>query len=642
MFNWQAFFAHLILFFISSCSILKINKLLRGKRGALSRNLCLDDVLCLLVVSCLIYWINLSQVQLLQYFSLTIIGLYGLLVWVDSLLFVQYRIEVNRQTLAWFLTGRKGVAKGIPHLFLVLNEFHWGAIIPILWISTSILFLIPTNKAYPEVLFTQLVIFSFFNLTIMLISSINNKVNIINFSIILVVFIIFPYYLNTYKLIFKNWDNIQFILSIFGFTTCLTLPLLFVIKKYSSIIIPFFSTPSLIKNIFFNDNITYKHKQLKESRIINIKPQTKSDFYGSCKESNIILITMESLGPYIPPYNLNAANSKLVKRFSKQGWLSKQHYCLCPNTTVATNQIYTGAYSNNPYNKEHSHFFGENPEHIATLKKHGYKTMFLDSADIKLYDYWKLLKRIGFNKVWGTDDIPNKGLKADYRLFNMIDQISKEISDSPFFLHIINDQTHMPYEVIDKEKFNRHKNNTKGKYLNALEEVDHILDTFLEKLSEKVDLSNTILVLTGDHGESFGEYGYSFHSNSVIPPQVHVPFILTHPNLPSKEIKHSCHFDIFPTFFDLLGIEYNYSCLGSSIAEKNREQAYFFHSATLKGNTPANFSLLLNNDLYWVDRLFSKSYQLKHSNNQWVEQNKTINFPNSLLSEILHTHKLIK
>lgn len=316
--------------------------------------------------------------------------------------------------------------------------------------------------------------------------------------------------------------------------------------------------------------------------------------------------------------------------------MSQQHFSLCPNTTVSTNQMYTGHYSNNPYNKSDSLFPGKDPMHIAHLRAQGYKTLFLDSADTSLYDYERLLGRIGFDRVWGTRDIPAKGLKADYRLWNMVDVIAAEVADGPFFLHVINDQTHMPYEVVDGERFNRHTGNSqKAKYLNAVEEVDFILDEFLLRLGKKVNLSNTIVVFTGDHGESFGEFGYSFHSNSVILPQITVPFMLCHPNLRGREIEHSCHFDLFPTFFDLLGIEFDYPSLGSPLGCEQRDFAYFAHSATLKGNSPANFGFINNGELLWMDRLFNQVSLLSSEQVRRPLSAKEQTYAKSLLHKML-------
>lgn len=40
--------------------------------------------------------------------------------------------------------------------------------------------------------------------------------------------------------------------------------------------------------------------------------------------------------------------------------------------------------------------------------------MFLDSVDIELYDYYKLFDRIGFDYVWGINDMYGNECKVDY------------------------------------------------------------------------------------------------------------------------------------------------------------------------------------------------------------------------------------
>ena len=88
--------------------------------------------------------------------------------------------------------------------------------------------------------------------------------------------------------------------------------------------------------------------------------------------------------------------------------------------------------------------------------------------------------------------------------------------------------------------------------------------------------------------------------------QLVVPFYLSHSKLSKMIVEHSSHFDIFPTLFDLLGIKSDYPTLGTSMAIESRELAYFVHSATLKGNTPANFGFVNDDGLLWVDRLFNR------------------------------------
>ncbi len=607
-----------------------IIKVFRGKRGALSNTLCLNDI-AILLITALVITLFYFFIPTLLTTILVIINLYTILLWLDALLFIQFRIDVNRQTIIWFLSGTKGLLKGVPYLLKGFKKYPWGAMLPVFLIWNTLTLI---NNGSLLWFFVVLSAYAYMALN-------TTQQWFIRASIAALIALSVYMTISYIQLDAFIWDVILIILVI------LIGVLSIISNKFQA---AFFSTKSMIGNVFLSDDfIPNLELSLKSehNKIINTTESTqcKSTYFARCQGANIILITMESLGAYIQPYVTSGAFSKISERFSSNSWISMNHYALCPNTTVATNQIYTGNYSNNPYNREQSDFPGIKPRHLDVLKEHGYKTLFLDSANLDLFNYYKLLNQIGFDKIWGTKDIPENGLRADYRLLNMIGDVVREIDNKPFFLHIINDQTHMPYELIDKKRFNKHTHRfsfDKGLYLDVVEEVDEIIDSFLTKLGQKIDLSNTIIAFTGDHGESFGEHGYSFHSNSIIPQQTQVPFMLNHRLLNSREIEHSCHFDIFPTFFDLLGIDYNYSCFGSSIALSDRKNNYFFHSATLQGNTPANFSLLIDDTIYWVDRLFKRTCEY----NKDTHSLKTINaskkqYIETLLYYMLEKRRLI-
>ena len=588
--------AGFILYFVSASSLLVLNKKVRARRGALSKVLNVNDIQILilssLAVSCALVMVPWLAFRM---FICTVVFLYGVLVWLDALLFVQYRIEVNRQTLAWFFTGRKGIAKGMPHLFELVRQAPWIILIPLSWGGVQVLVLYGLSLPLDSV----------------------------------------------------SDETAGNFIMVAGVILCATLAL----RGWQVLFNPasqFFTAPSLLTNIVLDDRFTGNENLVLDKRHQPfVRPSSElaqsSKLSGICQGANIILVTVESLGNYLEEEHKEGIRSRLKERFNAHTWRGQKHFCLCPNTTVSTNQMYTGAYSNNPYNKEDSLFPGVDPQHIKHLKKHGYTTMFLDSADIALYDYHKLLRRIGFDHVWGTDNMNGNGLKADYRLWNVVEPVAEAAQNGPFFLHIINDQSHMPYETVDKEMFNRHKGlDAKSQYMNAVEEADYIIDEFLNRLATKVDMSNTILVFTGDHGESFGEYGYSFHSNSIILPQMQVPFFLTHPNLESMVIEHSCHFDLFPTFFDLLGIPVTYPHLGRTLADETRPFAYLFHSATLKGNTPANFGFLFNNELYWVDRLFNQVKRVQDGHCSTVTARGEREYICSLLHQMLKQRAILQ
>ena len=64
-------------------------------------------------------------------------------------------------------------------------------------------------------------------------------------------------------------------------------------------------------------------------------------------------------------------------------------------------------------------------------------------------------------------------------------------------------------------------------YQEDIREMDKALKPFLENLP-----SDTNLIITADHGEEFGEYGqYSHHSDKNIPELLHVPLIMSGPEV---------------------------------------------------------------------------------------------------------------
>jgi len=66
---------------------------------------------------------------------------------------------------------------------------------------------------------------------------------------------------------------------------------------------------------------------------------------------------------------------------------------------------------------------------------------------------------------------------------------------------------------------------------------------------------DTVVLLTGDHGESFGEEGFYFlHSHTTTPDLSHVPFILAAPGLgPEHRAELVSHVDVMPTLLELAG-----------------------------------------------------------------------------------------
>src|ERR1700722_11553084 len=64
----------------------------------------------------------------------------------------------------------------------------------------------------------------------------------------------------------------------------------------------------------------------------------------------------------------------------------------------------------------------------------------------------------------------------------------------------------------------------------------------------------SVVIITGDHGEEFYEEGHLFHASSLSHHQMHVPlyYKFGSSNILQKHPLMTCHMDIFPTLFHYL------------------------------------------------------------------------------------------
>ncbi len=96
------------------------------------------------------------------------------------------------------------------------------------------------------------------------------------------------------------------------------------------------------------------------------------------------------------------------------------------------------------------------------------------------------------------------------------------------------------------------------RYEACLTGLDQQIGNLLESLSQQGLLENTLVVITADHGESFGEHGVFYHSNALYVSQVHVPLVISYPGvLPSGHRYPGIVSlaDLPATVMDLLGFD---------------------------------------------------------------------------------------
>jgi len=95
-------------------------------------------------------------------------------------------------------------------------------------------------------------------------------------------------------------------------------------------------------------------------------------------------------------------------------------------------------------------------------------------------------------------------------------------------------------------------------YDGAISYLDHHVGLLFDELDRRGLLGNTMVIITSDHGEQFGEHGLFSHGNSLYLPNLHVPLLIIFPSHVPGDVMVSQPVslrDLPATVMDILGLE---------------------------------------------------------------------------------------
>ena len=150
--------------------------------------------------------------------------------------------------------------------------------------------------------------------------------------------------------------------------------------------------------------------------------------------------------------------------------------------------------------------------------------------------------------------------------------------------------------------------------------TDHHLGRLFDDLRRRGLWDKTIVVVTGDHGEGFGEHGIQLHGYDLYAAQTKVPIIVRVPGLAPRRVATAAgHVDLLPTLANLAGAPASTEMMGRSLlpwlagADDDLERAVFQQvsyegnhekrgAATARCHVLYNVSPHTSWELYQVDR----------------------------------------
>ena len=161
------------------------------------------------------------------------------------------------------------------------------------------------------------------------------------------------------------------------------------------------------------------------------------------------------------------------------------------------------------------------------------------------------------------------GRYFDFRDGNRADSVVRRVlpwlrrhRDQNFFLYLHFMDTHTPYNMPEayRELFSPATDDTDSRNLALYDGEIRFADDHLKKILDELDelgiSDRTLVIVTSDHGEAFGEHGDRLHGHTIYQHQVRIPLILSGPGVPRGRTVAAAvrSIDIAPTILEILGI----------------------------------------------------------------------------------------
>ncbi|WP_116127499.1 LTA synthase family protein [Lewinella sp. IMCC34183] len=312
---------------------------------------------------------------------------------------------------------------------------------------------------------------------------------------------------------------------------------------------------------------------------------------------NVLFVVLESAaGTYFEQFPGASGPGGPLKKYEEQSLVFDNFYAHIPSSNVAMVSLLSGVHpllSFGSVTRERTSM--DFPSLPSVLEKQGYRTSFFTSGDINWQRSLEYIRYRGFDTVEHFADLPcgiqysldlatyeeGNGVDDDclgQRFLDWLDEDRK----SPFFSTLWTIQGHYPYYFTGEEHPYGEEDLYFNRYLNAVRHGTEMVDRMIQGLRERGLDSSTLVVVTGDHGEAFGQHGHNGHANTLYEESVRVPMYLINPLLFSGERSSALggNKDVAPTILSLLGQPVPHAWQGHNLLHERSQEAFYFSPYT--------------------------------------------------------------
>lgn len=295
-------------------------------------------------------------------------------------------------------------------------------------------------------------------------------------------------------------------------------------------------------------------------------PLHSMQYNGVTRPLNVVWLVAESLrfdqlDPQIMPNSF---------AFAQRGQNFLQHYSSGNGTREGLFGMFYGLYGSYWNNFLHAN---QEPLLLDRMQALNYQMDIRTSARFSYPEFDKTLFEGVPKALLHEDEFKEDAWQRDRdNTSALIDFIGKRDPSKPFLTFLFYESTHARYtfpdeaiirrpylQAVDYTQMSRAKlapfaNQLRNRYSNSAHWVDVQLGRIYKTLEQQNLLDNTVVIVTGDHGEEFMEKGFWGHNSSFVEEQTRPPLIVWMPGQPHRDIQRiTSHMDIAVTLMQMLG-----------------------------------------------------------------------------------------
>lgn len=273
------------------------------------------------------------------------------------------------------------------------------------------------------------------------------------------------------------------------------------------------------------------------------------------QRSNIFLIIVDALRPdHLSCYGYRRETSPEIDRLALEGCQFERVMSQSSWTKPAVASLLTGTYPDSHGVTSITDALSGSDHYLPTLlRQAGYTTVCIqtnpflsrESGFGQGFDHYMEL----FDQAAGV--YKPRAPEAIIAVADWLDHYGAQ----PFFLYLHLLDAHNPY--MPPDSFSGFGNREQDRYDGEIYFIDRHIGLVRDMLLKKGIYEKTILIVTADHGEEFGEHGYQYHAKHLYQEVLRVPLIITAPGVVSPYSTISSQIrsiDIVPTILELAGL----------------------------------------------------------------------------------------